>query len=160
MAETTYDVFLSRHFDAPPELVYQAFVDPDQLAQWFAPIVFHVPRSSVEIDARPGGHWKLMMVNNDDPERTSPVDSIFSEVVENQLLVGYEVAKGFPGVEDGTRLTLTLEFIPDGDGTLLKLTQGPFPEQMRDMSSTGWAQSLHKLAALLETPEAFRTAAG
>ena len=160
MPDSTYEMTLSRHFDAPPELVYQAFTDPVQLAQWFAPLTFHVPQSTVELDVRTGGSWKLTMVSNDNPEWTSPVDATFTEVVENRLLVGYEIAHGFPGVEDGTTITLTIEFLPDGDGTLLKLTQGPFPEQWRDMTAVGWGQSLHKLAALLDTPEQFRTMRG
>ena len=155
---TTYEVAISRHFDAPPAMVYQAFTDPDQLAQWFGPLVFHVPRDSVDIDVRVGGHWKLTMVNNDNPEWSSPVDSTFIEVVENQLLVGYEVAEGFPGIEDGTKLMLTIEFTPEGDGTRLNLRQGPFPEQMREMAEAGWSQSLYKLDALMHTSAKFRTA--
>lgn len=154
----SYEMTISRYFAAPPELVYQAFVDPVQLAQWFAPLTFHVPLSTIEMDVRAGGVWKFVMVNNDDPAITSPVDSTFSEVVENRLIAGYEIVKDFPGMEDGTKLTMTIEFIPEGDGTRLELTQGPFPEQMRDMSAVGWGQSLYKLDALLATPEQFRTA--
>jgi uncharacterized protein YndB with AHSA1/START domain len=158
--EDTYEVALSRFFDAPPEAVYAAFTDPDQLAQWFAPITFHVPRSTVEVDARAGGHLRLTMVGNDDPEWLSPVDSVFTEVIENRLLVGYEVTHNFPGVPDGTRISLSVEFIPEGGGTRLELRQGPFPEPLREMSAVGWTQSFHKLEALLETPERFRTRGG
>jgi uncharacterized protein YndB with AHSA1/START domain len=160
MTDQTYEVSLSRYFDASPQMVYRAFTDPDQLAQWFGPITFHVPRSTVEVDARSDGHWKLVMVSNDNPEMASPVDATFSEVVENRLLVGYEISQGFPGVPDGTKLTLTVEFTPEGDGTLLQLTQGPFPEELRDMSAVGWGQSLHKLTALLETPVQYQSAPG
>ncbi|HEX2705220.1 MAG TPA: metalloregulator ArsR/SmtB family transcription factor [Candidatus Lustribacter sp.] len=156
MNDPTYEVCISRYFDAPPEMVYRAFVDPAQLAQWFGPLVFHVPASTVDIDARPGGHWRMTMVNNDDPQWQSPISSTFVEVVENRLLVGYELAQGFPGIEDGTKLSLSLEFLPDGDGTRLELRQGPFPEQLRTMSETGWGQSFFKLDGLLATPEEFR----
>ncbi|MEJ7634881.1 SRPBCC domain-containing protein [Aeromicrobium sp.] len=156
MTDTTYEVVLERHFDAPVEMVYQAFVDPDQIAQWFGPLAFHVPRDTVTIDARPGGAWHMTMVGNDDPGWKAPITSTLVEVVENQLLVGYEIAQDFPNMADGTKMTLTLEFLPDGDGTLLKLRQGPFPEQMREMSETGWSQSLFKLDALLATPAKFR----
>lgn len=157
MTETTYEVLISRHFDAPPAMVYRAFTDPDQLAQWFGPLMFHVPRDTVEVKAKPGGHWKLTMVSNDNPDWASPVETTFVEVVENELLVGYEVARGFPGIEDGAKLTLSIEFTPEGDGTRLLLRQGPFPEQMRELSETGWNQSLFKLDALLNTPAKFRS---
>lgn len=157
MTETTYEVTISRYFDAPPALVYQAFIDPDQLAQWFGPLVFHVPRETVDVDARPGGHWRMTMVNNDNKDWASPIDSTFVEVIENQLLVGYEVVNGFPGMADGSRITLSIEFTAEGTGTRLLLRQGPFPEMMRELSQTGWNQSLFKLDALLHTPVAFRT---
>ncbi|MDQ3156467.1 MAG: SRPBCC domain-containing protein [Actinomycetota bacterium] len=154
----TYEVSISRYFDASPELVFKAFTDPDQIAQWFGPITFHVPRDTVSIDARSGGHWNMTMVSNDNPEWRSPITSVLTEVVENQLLVGYEITKGFPGMEDGTKISMSVEFIPEGDGTRLELRQSPFPEEMRDMSETGWNQSLYKLDALLATPAKFQTA--
>ncbi len=60
------DLIVSRDFDAPRPLVYRAFTDPDQLAAWFGPIGWSVPRDTVEIDARPGGGQRFTMVNEDD----------------------------------------------------------------------------------------------
>lgn len=160
MTETqTHEVHISRYFAAPPAMVYQAFVDPEHLAQWFGPLVFHCPIETIEVDARPGGRWKMTMVNNDNPEWTSPLDSVIVEVVENQLLVGYELTKDFPGVPDGTKITMSVEFLPEGDGTRLELRQGPFPPQMAEMSEIGWGQSFHKLDGLLATPARFRPGA-
>lgn len=153
-----YEVSISRYFDASPELVYKAFTDEDQIAQWFGPLVFHVPRDTVSIDARTGGHWNMTMVGNDNPGWRAPVEAVLTEVVENQLLVGYEIAKDFPGLDDGTRITLSIEFIAEGDGTRLELRQSPFSEEMREMSATGWNQSFYKLDALLATPVKFQTA--
>jgi len=156
MTDTTFDVNISRYFAASPELVYRAFTDPEQLAQWFGPLMFTVPLSSVDVDARAGGHWRMAMVGKDNPEWSSPVDVTFTEVIENRLLVGYEITKDFPGLEDGTRMTLSIEFIPDGDGTRLEINQGPMPEEMREMSVVGWNQSFHKLDGLLATPAKYR----
>lgn len=151
-----HEVSMSRYFDAPVGLVYEAFIDPEHLAQWFGPLMFSVPLDTVSIDARPGGHWRMTMVGKDDPSWTAPVDATFTEVIENRLLVGYELSKGFPGLADGTKMTLSIEFIPEGDGTRLELRQGPFPAEMREMSAVGWGQSFHKLDALLTTPAKFR----
>ncbi len=155
-APETYEVAISRYFDAPVNLVYQAFTDPEHLAQWFGPLMFSVPLDTVSIDPRAGGHWRMTMVGKDDTGWQSPIDATFTEVVENQLLVGYEVTTGVPGLADGTRLTLSIEFIPEGDGTRLELRQGPLPAQTREMAAVGWSQSFHKLDALLATPEKFR----
>jgi uncharacterized protein YndB with AHSA1/START domain len=88
---------ITRIFDAPRELVYRAFVDPDQLAQWFGPVGFSVPRDTVDVDARVGGHQRFVMINDDDPSFRSPVDATFTEVIENELLVGEESVEGIPG---------------------------------------------------------------
>jgi len=34
---TEHEITISRTFDAPRELVYRAFVDPDQLCEWYGP---------------------------------------------------------------------------------------------------------------------------
>lgn len=152
----TYDVSISRYFDAPPELVYRAFTDPEQLSQWFGPLMFTVPLDTVSIDARVGGHLRITMVGKDDPEWRAPVDATFTEVVENRLLVGYELSQGFPGLEDGTRIPLSIELIPEGEGTRLELVQGRIPEEMRENATVGWTQALYKLDALLATPAHLR----
>jgi len=48
------EISIARLFEAPRELVYRAFVDPDQLCEWFGPAGFSVPCETVQIDARPG----------------------------------------------------------------------------------------------------------
>ncbi|MDR7085600.1 uncharacterized protein YndB with AHSA1/START domain [Aeromicrobium panaciterrae] len=156
MTEQTYEVKISRYFDAPPALVFRAFTDREQLSQWFGPLMFTVPVDTVSIDAKVGGHWRITMVGKDNPEWRAPIDATFTEVVENRLLVGYELAQGFPGLADGTRMTLSIEFIPEGEGTRLELSQGPMPQEMQENATVGWIQSLYKLDALLATPAHLR----
>jgi uncharacterized protein YndB with AHSA1/START domain len=146
---THTEMRVERRFGVAPDRVYRAFTDPDQLAEWFGPRGFHVLRSSVRLAARPGGYWHLVMVNDAKPAITSPVDYVLTEVVENTRIVGYEDARGMPGVRDGTRLVLTVELVPDGDGTRLRVTQGPLPEELSRTGAVGWRQSFDKLDALL-----------
>jgi uncharacterized protein YndB with AHSA1/START domain len=149
-AETMYELVISRVFDAPRELVYQAFVDPDQLAQWFGPVGFTVPRETVEIDARVGGCQRFVMISTDDPSLRSPVDATFTAVVENELLVGEQEVTGIPGFEGVAKMTLRLEFHDEPAGkTRLELRQGPFSQQLEEGSREGWNSSFSKLDALL-----------
>jgi uncharacterized protein YndB with AHSA1/START domain len=149
-AQTSYELTISRVFDAPRELVYQAFVDPDQLAQWFGPVGFVVPRDTVAVDARVGGYQRFVMVSADDDSVRSPVDATFTEVVENELIVGEQRAEGIPGVDGVATMTLRLEFHDEPGGkTRLELRQGPFTEQLRDNSQDGWMSSFTKLDDLL-----------
>ena len=55
-------ITITRVFDAPRELVFKAWTEPDQVAQWFGPAGFETPREGVEIDLRVGGRYNLRMV--------------------------------------------------------------------------------------------------
>jgi uncharacterized protein YndB with AHSA1/START domain len=149
-AETSYELAITRVFDAPRELVYQAFVDPDQLAQWMGPIGFSTPRDTVAIDARPGGYQRFTMVSNDDPTMRSSVDATFTEVIENELLVGEERAEGIAGYDGVATMTLRLEFHDEPDGKCrLELRQGPFTQAMESGARQGWMGCFTKLDDLL-----------
>jgi uncharacterized protein YndB with AHSA1/START domain len=139
---------ITRIFDAPRALVYRAFTDPGQLAQWFGPPGCSVPRESVEVDARPGGHLRFVMTG---PDVRSPVDATFTEVVENELLAAEMVADGVPGAPGPLRVQLRLEFHDEGNGkTRLELRQGQFADgQLGADTRSGWESSFTKLDALL-----------
>jgi uncharacterized protein YndB with AHSA1/START domain len=140
------EITLSRVFDAPPELVYRAFVDPDQLCLWFGPDGFSVPCESVQIDARPGGFQRFMLVSDADPTLRSRVDATFAEVVENEVLAGHQEIEGTPG----TRIMLRLEFHQEAhDKTRLDLRQGPFTEERGEATKVGWESSFGRLDSLL-----------
>lgn len=77
------DLVLTRIIDAPPELVYRAWTEPELLKQWFAPLPYTTP--AAEIDLRPGGANLIVMRGpdgNDMPNR-----GVYLEVVPNQRLV-------------------------------------------------------------------------
>ena len=137
------ELVLSRVFDAPRPLVFRAFVDPEQLAAWFGPAGWHVPRDSVEIEPKPGGAQRFTMVNDDDPSMTSQVNATYVEVVENELLIGEEVYQGIT-------MRVRIEFHDaEGGRTLLKLSQGPYPPEMESNARVGWNSSFTKLDTVL-----------
>jgi uncharacterized protein YndB with AHSA1/START domain len=142
------ELVITRVFDAPRELVYRAFTDPDQLAQWFGPVGYSVPRDSVDIDVRVGGHERFVMVSDTNPDERSPVNATFTEVVENELLVGSEEWE-MPGQEGAVRMTARFEFHDEDGKTRLVLRQGPYTEEVEQMARQGWESSFTKLDALL-----------
>ncbi len=147
---TTREITISRIFDAPPELVYRAFVDPDQLCQWFGPVGYSVPYETAEVDARVGGYQRLAMVSDDDPTERSVIDATFTEVIENELLVAHQDVVGIPGTTGSVRFRLRLEFHAEPGGkTRLELRQGPFHDQIGEDSVKGWESSFTKLDSLL-----------
>lgn len=148
MTEQTQDLVITRLFDAPRELVWKAFTDADQLAAWFGPVGWSVPRETVSVDLRVGGHQRFTMVDDADPSQTSPVNATFSEVVEHELLAGDEEWND-PQLGP-TRMRMRLEFHDDGGSkTRLVLRQGPYTPDVEAMAREGWGSSFTKLDALL-----------
>ena len=147
---TKHDITISRIFDAPRELVYRAFVDPDQLCQWFGPAGFSVPCETVQVDARIGGFQRFVMVSDDDPNHRIAIDATFSEVVANELLDGHQDVEGMAGPGKTARFRLRLEFRAEATGrTRLELRQGPFTEEAGHEARTGWESSFTALDSLL-----------
>lgn len=54
------EIVFARVIDAPRELVYAAWTDPEQIQQWFGPEGMEI--ETHEIDLRPGGVWRFDMV--------------------------------------------------------------------------------------------------
>ena len=145
----TAELVMTRVFNAPRELVYRAFTDPDQLAQWFGPIGFSVPRDTVDLDPRVGGPFRFTMVSDTDAAVASPVDAVFIEVIENELLVGSQKLSGKTGGDEPAELVLRIEFHDEGGRTRLVLRQGPYTPTMEGDAREGWGSSFAKLDALL-----------
>ena len=77
---------ITRVFDAPRELVWKAWTDPDQVARWFGPAGISTPRSTITMDVRPGGTFELTMVGDADGTEY-PSGGTFLEVDEPERLV-------------------------------------------------------------------------
>ena len=50
------EIIITRTFNAPRELVWQAWTDPKQIVKWWGPIGF--TNTLFEMDVRPGGIWR------------------------------------------------------------------------------------------------------
>jgi uncharacterized protein YndB with AHSA1/START domain len=83
-AEDTSDreIVLTRLFDAPRDLVWQAITSFDHVAHWWGPIGFTT--TIEEMDVRPGGVWRQVMHGPDGTDY--PSTSVFTEVVKPERL--------------------------------------------------------------------------
>jgi uncharacterized protein YndB with AHSA1/START domain len=137
----TDHMHITREFDAPPEVVFAAWTDPDQVAEWWGPEHFHVPRESVSIDARPGGHFQYTMVQ-DGAEEGFPSRSEITEFVENRLIVMRNDAIPAAGIGE---TTMRAEFEDLEGRTRLTVTGGPYEGDMTRMAQAGMESQLDKL---------------
>ena len=53
-----YDIVMTRTFDAPRELVFKAYTDPQLFAQWWGPREY--TNRIDKFDARRGGEWRVV----------------------------------------------------------------------------------------------------
>ena len=143
---TENDVYITRAFDAPREVVWNFFTRPELLALWFGPDTVHVDPATVVIELTVGGRWDLDMVDNATGEHY-PMRSTVVVVTPPEYL---EVAaEAVAGSGPQTELRLRIWFHDHGAKTRLTIHQGPFTPEFRDMTSTGWQSSFVKVDALL-----------
>ena len=75
-----------RTFDAPRELVFEAWTRAEAWAAWFGEPGSSIKPDRISMDARPGGRWSLVMIYG--PEEVElPFSGEFREVVEPQRIV-------------------------------------------------------------------------
>lgn len=137
-------VVVTRVFDAPRDVVFRAWTDPDQVAKWFGPNGMDIPRDSVVIDARVGGRFELRMVRSEMGFEMGLAYEIV-ELVEPELLVLHHEAKPELGIPHAT--VTRVELHDEGSKTRMVLTDGPYPESGH--AEAGWLQAFDKLAALV-----------
>jgi len=140
------DVFITRAFDAPRDVVWRFFTEPALLATWFGPVGVHVDPTSVEVDLRVGGVWNLDMVSDESGERY-PLRARLTDVVPPEYLAGELEADAADAPVRGVTLRIWLH--DHGDKTRLTLHQGPFEPQFRDVTRDGWLESFGKIDAAL-----------
>jgi uncharacterized protein YndB with AHSA1/START domain len=82
-AVSEFDVVLKRTYDAPVDMLWRAWTDPQEMKQWWGPKSFTNP--VCELDVRVGGAWKIVMRSPDGTDY--PITGVYREVVPNKRLV-------------------------------------------------------------------------
>lgn len=141
---------ITRTFNAPRDLVFNAWTDPQHVAQWWGPATFTNP--VCEVDARPGGKILIHMQAPDGS--VFPMTGTFHEVDAPRRLVftskAVEDAEGEPFIEAMN----TVDFDEQDGKTTVRLhvvVVKAKPEAAWALSGmgTGWNQSFDKLDDLL-----------
>jgi uncharacterized protein YndB with AHSA1/START domain len=98
---------LSRKLDAPIDLVWEVWTEPEHIANWWGPNGF--TNTIHKMDLKPGGEWDLVMHGPDGTDYKNK--SIFKEIVLHKKLVYEHIT--------GPKFVATIEFREDGDQTFL-----------------------------------------
>ena len=78
------DLVLERTIDAPIDLVWQAYTNPEHLKRWFAPRPYEI--TECELDLKPGGIFRIRMVGPDGFDTGHGNAGCVLEVVEGRKL--------------------------------------------------------------------------
>ena len=96
-------ILITREFDAPRHLVYEAWTTPELIKRWW-----NAKRGEVtvaEVDLRVGGQWRWVMIAQGGFEVA--FHGVYRELVPNERIVSTEVFEGFPDGEAVNTMTLT-----------------------------------------------------
>lgn len=146
---------ISHICDAPRELVYRAFTEPEHLAAWWGPVGNSLPRDEIEFDVRPGGYQRWTEISAADPDFRVHIYIALTDVAHGELLDGVMHVTG--QLQDGiepfeTRVRIEFHDEPDGR-TRLEIRQW-LPERMSGPSEQGWQEALAKLDGELRSARA------
>ena len=106
-------ILITREFNAPRHLVYRAYTTPELIKRWWAGERGEV--TSAEVDLRPGGTWRYVMIANAGFEVAFHGE--YQEIIPNERIVTTDVFEGMP---DAAALT-TATFTESGGRTVLSL---------------------------------------
>lgn len=150
--ETDREITITRVFDAPRELVFAAWTDPNHVERWWGPRGY--ASFDCEIDLRAGGVFALQMRGPDGA--VYPCRRVFREVVKPERIVytrgsddGHACGAGLP-----PRAIVTVTFVErDGKTTLTihTLLQSAADREAAQTAGfvPGWESTLERLAELL-----------
>jgi uncharacterized protein YndB with AHSA1/START domain len=156
-AQSDREIVITRVFDAPRELMWKAWTDPEHVKRWWGPKGFTSP--VCKNDLRVGGVYLYCMRSSEGqdfwstgvyralipPEQIVATDSFADERGNRVPASHYGMGEDWPAellvtvtfeaVEGRTKLTLRHSGIPAG--------------QMSDLTEAGWKESFNKLATTL-----------
>ena len=142
------EIVLTRVFDAPRRLVFEAFTKPELLKRWFGPRGWSL--AVCEVDLRVGGGFRFVLRGPDGKEMG--MRGVYREIVAPERSVHMESFDDFPGESQ-----VTAVFVEQGGRTTLTATVIYPSQEIRDAviqsgMEHGAAESYDKLAELLTAP--------
>ena len=158
LKENKDELTIIRVFDAPRELVWEAWTEPEHVKLWWGPKGFTSPVSKA--DLRVGGKYLNCMRSPDGKDYWST--GVYREILEPERLVltdsfadpaGNVVPATYYGMgaDLPTEMLITVTFEEEAGKTKMVLRHEGFPPgEMAEMTKQGWNESFDKLAKSLK----------
>ena len=153
---TDREIILTRVFDAPRNLVFDAFSKPELLKRWFGPRGWSL--IVCEVDFKVGGGFRFMLRGPDG--RQMGMRGVYREIMPPERSVHMESFDDYPGESQ-----VTAVFVEQGGKTTLTATVLYASQEVRDAviksgMEHGAAETYDRLAELLPSLQAQRMESG
>jgi uncharacterized protein YndB with AHSA1/START domain len=140
------ELVVERRVSVPPDQVFVYFTDAERWLRWQG--------TDAEVEVRPGGVWRVNVTGD------GYASGRVVEVVDNQRIVftwGWE--RDDMPVPPGSS-TVAIDLLPDGEGTIIRLTHSGLPPDSIEIHRAGWENYVTRLATVGEGgdpgPDPFR----
>lgn len=143
------ELVMERFFNAPPELVYAMYTEPQHIKNWWGPNGWET--ENLQMDVRPGGIWHYCMRSEDGHEAWGK--ALYEKVEKPHLLVYTDKfsdeegndAQGFPTMK------IIDEFVEEENGTLIvSRTVFESEEDLRKVTDMGAVEGMTETFDRLE----------
>lgn len=142
------DIVIKRVFNAPPEAVFRALTDPEQIAQWWGPRQYETIIEHA--DVRAGGSWRYL--NRDEQGNEYAFHGVFHDVTPPQRVTQTFEFEGVPG--HVSLESATLEPLDDGRTQYVAVAVFQSVEDRDGMVQSGMQEgasdTMEQLAELVE----------
>ena len=136
------EVVVTRTFDAPARLVFEAWSKPELFKKWWVPRSMGMTLRSCELDVRTGGKYRLVF--GDDPANPMAFFGKYLEVVPNKGIVWTNEESG----DAGSVTTVTFE---ERDGKTLLVMSELYPtKEALDAAGTGAQEAMNETFGQLD----------
>ena len=136
------EVVVTRTFDAPARLVFEAWSNPELFRKWWVPRSMGMTLRSCEMDVRTGGKYRLVF--GDDPANPMAFFGKYLEVVPNKRIV-------WTNEESGDAASVTTVTLEERDGRTLLVMSERYPtKEALDEAGTGAQDATQETFAQLD----------
>lgn len=145
-AATAREITITRTFDAPRELVWKAWTDPEHLARWWGPPGRTTPVDSITLEPWPGGTFRVSSISEEHGDDMVTLGT-YREVVEPERLVLEEAAED--SWHEGAVSEVTLIELPGGGTEMRFRATIHTSEEMIGIAEVGITGAFDRLAEQL-----------
>ena len=146
MTDMPVGIEITRVFDAPRESVWKEWTEPEPFADWFGGTESEIPLSTVSMDVRPGGRWRLTMLAG--PERREIRWHGEYHVVDEPERLVFTFSDQ-PDPQWFELVTVVLTDLGDGRTEMLFTQRGRMSPEEYERAGAGWSGFFDRIAERL-----------